>query len=204
MCSSDLVSRQLPHLGDNGKNVNRPQLREPGVGDYHPMTMPELRRWFAFLSARLRHVRILHGDWTRAVTGGAAFTLPVRQGGACGVFLDPPYADTAGRAELYSHDDDQVAHAVRAWCLEHGDDKRLRIVLAGYEGEHGDALERAGWRVVEWFRAGFLKGGMAQQRQRADDDGGTTHQQHRERLYLSPQCLGAVAERQVSLFGGAP
>jgi len=55
------VSRQLPHLGDDGRGVNRPQAREPGVCDdervFHPMTMPEVRRWFAFLAARLRHVR---------------------------------------------------------------------------------------------------------------------------------------------------
>jgi hypothetical protein len=73
------VSRQLPHLGGDGQGVNHAGCRERGTGDeFHPMTMPELRRWFQFLSARLRHVRILNGDWRRAVTGGASLTLPVR------------------------------------------------------------------------------------------------------------------------------
>ena len=60
--------------GDDGRGVNHAGARAAGiVADYgyHPMTMPELRRWFQFLSARLRHVRILNGDWKRAVTGGA-------------------------------------------------------------------------------------------------------------------------------------
>jgi hypothetical protein len=56
------VSRQRPHL-HNGQGVNHAGTREPGVEDaeheYHPMTMPEVRRWFHALSARLRHVRIL-------------------------------------------------------------------------------------------------------------------------------------------------
>jgi hypothetical protein len=84
------VDRQLPNISSDGRGVNHPQTREPGVEiehEYHPMTMPELLRWFRFLAARLRHVRILNGDWRRAVTGGALQTLPVRQGGHVGVFL---------------------------------------------------------------------------------------------------------------------
>ncbi len=220
------VSRQLPHLGSDGMGVNRPQAREPGVSrklphlgndgqgvnhagcraagvefehEYHPMTMPELRRWFAFLSARLRHVRILNGDWKRALTGGASKTLPVRMGGHCGVFLDPPYADTASRAgDLYAHDCEQVAHAVREWALAHGDDPQYRIVLAGYDGEH---QMPAGWREVEWYRAGFLKGGMANTSKVEGEDGET--QQGRERLWMSPHCIAprpAEVARQTDMF----
>lgn len=202
------VWRQLPHLGDNGMGVHRPQLREPGVsrkrphlgddgkGDYHPVTMPELARWMRYLSARLRHVRIINGDWRRVCTSGAAKTLPVRQGkGPAGVFLDPPYADTATRtADLYAADSATVAHDVRRWCVEHGADPDYRIVLAGYEGEHGGELERAGWRAVEWFKSGFLTGGMG--------NTGGSHQQGRERLWASPHCLRPAARRQVSIFGG--
>lgn len=189
------VNRQLPHLGDDGWGVNRPQAREPGVGEYHPMTMPELRRWFRFLSARLRHVRILNGDWKRSVTSGASKTLPVRNGnGAAGIFLDPPYLDAVRTAGVYAHDDGEVSHEVREWALEHGDDPDLRIVLAGYDNEHGEQMAAAGWRSVEWYRGGFLKGGMG------NTGKATTHQQHRERLWLSPHCLGAEDPRQVALF----
>ena len=198
------VTRQLPHLSDDGQGVNAPQMREPGVEDdaeqYHPVTMPKLRQWFGFLSARLRHVRILNGDWTRAVTGGATLTLPCRMGGGgdgvCGVFLDAPYADTAGRdMGLYAHDSGQVAHAVREWAIQTGPNPRYRIVLAGFEGEHGAAFAEAGWREVEWFKPGFLRGGMGQL-------GADGHQQGRERLFLSPHCLVPVEEDPCPLFAG--
>jgi hypothetical protein len=160
--------------------------------------MPEVRRWFAFLSARLRHVRIINGDWSGAVNGsyerlltsGASLTLPVRQGkGPCGVFLDPPYGVDDRCDYIYGDNDSlQVAERVREWCLEHGDDPRYRIVYAGFDQE-GEALVAAGWREVEWFRGGFLKGGLGNmKRERGDGPG---HQQHRERLWLSPHCLTA-------------
>ena len=175
------VARQLPFLSADGRGVATAGVREEGVGEYHPMTMPELTRWLRFLSARLRHVRILNGKWERACTSGALQSLPVRQGGHCGVFLDPPYDNAVRGADLYTEDGGTPAADARAWCLANGDNPRYRIVLAGYDAEHGD-LARAGWREVEWFRKGFLKGGMAQQ----SDKG---HQQGRERLWLSPHCL---------------
>jgi hypothetical protein len=189
------VDRKLPHISDDGRGVARPQAREEGVGEYHPMTMPELARWLRFLSARLRHVRILNGAWERACTTGALQSLPVRQGGHCGVFLDPPYDNAVRNSDLYTEDGGTPAADARAWCLANGNNPRYRIVLAGYDAEHGE-LARAGWREVEWFRKGFLKGGMAQQ-------GDAGHQQGRERLWLSPHCLGATVSAQGSLFGGA-
>ena len=195
------VSRQLPHLGNDGQGVNHAGTREPGVDDgeeFHPVTMPEVRRWFAYLSARLRHVRILNGDWTRACTGGAAKTINVRQGGHAGIFLDPPYATSERDANLYVHDSGTIAADVLRWCQANGPDPRYRIVLAGYDSEHA-ALEAEGWRVVEWFKTGFLKGGMAQQ-------SAAGSQQKRERLWLSPHCIAAALPATVaqqSLFGGA-
>jgi hypothetical protein len=178
--------RQLPHLGNDGKGVNKQTAREPGVADpdtyeYHPMTMPEIRRWFAFLSARLRHVRILNGDWRRCVTNAATKILSVRGGDhACGIVLDPPYAGDVRTNAIYATDSESVAAHVREWCAEHGDDPKLRIVLCGFDTEHV-ALEQRGWRVVEWYRAGWLKGGYG-------NITSDSHQ-HRERLWLSPHCL---------------
>ena len=193
------VSRKLPHLGDDGRGTNRPQLREPGVDDgaeFHPVTMPELRRWFLYLSARLRHVRILNGDWKRAVTNGASKTLPVRHGGHVGIFLDPPYSAAAGRAEVYTEEDLEVAHACREWALVRGRDTDTRIVLAGFEGEGHEVLPAEGWREVEWFRKGFLNGGMGNTAK-----GEKTHQQGRERLWLSPACLAPVEPEKQGGFG---
>ena len=147
------------------------------------MTMPELVRWFEFLSARLRHTRILNGDWRRCLTGGASKTLAVRtkKDAVCGVFLDPPYGDV--RADgLYAHDSLTVAQDVQRWCAENGDDPKYRIVLAGFDEEHV-ALESMGWRVIEWYRGGFLKGGMGKASRVKKESA-----QKRERLWLSPHC----------------
>jgi len=190
------VHRKRPHLANGGQGVNRPGTRELGVGDepeFHPVTMPELRRWFAWLSARLRHVRILNGDWRRALTGGATKTINVRMGdGPCGVFLDPPYAASAERdPDLYAVDCAQVAHAAADWALAHGEDRSYRIAFAGFEGEHGQRFVEAGWREVEWFKAGHLTGGMG------NTAGSGQHQQARERLWFSPHCVKPAQGRQM-------
>ena len=191
------VGVKIPHLGNNGQGVNHAALREPGVeGEgiaWHPMTMPELANWLGYLAARLRHVRIIQGDWSRAVTGAVAKTLPVRYGkGAAGIFLDPPYEKTERASNLYAHDRAGVATDVHAWCAEHGDDPSLRIVLAGFDTEH-TALEARGWRVTEWYKPGFLRGGYGIR--------GAT-QMHRDRLWLSPHCLepAAPAAAEYALF----
>ena len=198
------VPRARPFLSSDGQGINNPSGKELGIfandgESFHKTTMPELIRWFDWLSARLRHVRILNGDWSRAVTGSATKTLKVRMSdGHTGIFLDPPYADTAGRASaLYSVDDLEVAHVVKRWCAQNGNDPDYRIVLAGFEGEHDDELLELGWSTYEWFSTGYLRGGMGQQR----DDG---DQQHRERLWASPYCFTpgdeSAKDNQLTMF----
>ena len=72
-------------------------------------------------------------------------------------------------------------------------------VLAGYDTEHTE-LAAHGWRAIEWFAPGYLRGGMA------NCGGGGTHQQRRERLWLSPHCLSVepVVEQQTSLWAEEP
>ena len=158
------VSRDRPHLGNNGQGVNHAGIREPGVSEddeFHPTTMPELVRWFRYLSARLRHVRIVNGDWRRVCTGGAMWTINVRMGdGHAGIFLDPPYSNDERASGLYAEDVGTVAADCLEWCKTNGDNPRNRIVLAGYDTEHADLIEH-GWTAHEWFTAGFLTGGMA-------------------------------------------
>jgi site-specific DNA-adenine methylase len=202
------VARDLPDIGGNGRGVNHASTREPGVlsddpdNEFHPVTMPELVRWFQWLAARLRHVRVINGDWSRVCTTGAAHTLPVRQGkGPCAVFLDPPYSAEASRdMTLYAMESGTVAHDVREWCVKNGDNPKFRIVLAGFDSEHVE-LERHGWTVHEWFTAGHLRGGMGNVRKDKAKGG---HQQKRERLWASPHCLPinqpAKSETR-SLFG---
>ena len=189
------VTRDFPHISKNGQGVNRPATREPGVlsdqpdNEFHPNTMPELIRWFQWLSARLRHVRILNGDWARTVTNGASKTLNGRMGdGHAGIFIDPPYADTANRSKgLYGIDDLDVAHLVKQWCAKNGDDPDRRIILAGYDGEHDNELADLGWTAHEWYSAGFLQGGYSNGTE-------TGTQQGRERLWASPHCLNPAEE----------
>jgi hypothetical protein len=151
------VARQRVDLG-KGRGVTR--KREP------------LREWMVALSDRLRFVRVCCGDWLR-VCG----ETPTVHNGLTGVFLDPPYADTADQDEVYSVDDTQVAHAVREWAIERGDDPMLRIALCGYDGEHAmpDSWECVAWKA----RGGYGLQGDNRGRVNAG----------RERIWFSPHCL---------------
>jgi DNA adenine methylase len=94
------------------------------------------------------------------------------------MFLDPPYSFSERATGLYAVETD-CASEVREWCARNGDDPKLRIVLAGYDGEH-NALEAIGWSVVAWKAHG---GYGSQGKGRGRDNAG------RERLWCSPQCL---------------
>ena len=168
------VNRQLPHLGDTGRGVNR---KLPHLGD---TGREPLLAYMWGLADRLRKVRVCCGDWRRVLTDGA---MSHPRGGLVGVFLDPPYADTADRcADVYAQDSLTVAHDVREWALAHGDDERLRIVLAGYEGEH---TMPGTWRAVEWKSAGAYSTTRLAQEQ----DTQAYANRARERLWCSPHCL---------------
>jgi DNA adenine methylase len=171
------VNRQLVHLGNNGQGVNRQlvHLGNNGQGRLVP--------WFNALAERLRRVRVCSGDWSRVCGPSVTF-----KHGVTGVFLDPPYADTADRQDnLYRVDDLDVAHAVRDWCVANGDNQLLKIALCGYEGEH-EMPES--WAVHSWS-AGEGFGAQAEER---SENG------KRERIWFSPGCM---ATRQTDLFSGA-
>lgn len=158
---------KLPHLGDPGQGVNRklPHLGNPGRGF---VKSEALHEWFALLSARLRRVRVCCGDWRRVLTPSV-----LRGGGyPCGVFLDPPY-DTGG--ENYSEGEAGIAAAVRDWAVENGENKRLRIVLAGYVDEHPMP---ASWYCHRYSATGaYMASGTA-----------ASENRHREALWFSPAC----------------
>jgi hypothetical protein len=168
--------RQLPHLGDAGRGVNRklPHLGDDGQGDDGPQTARgvALRDYLRGLAERLRGVRICCGDWSR-VCG----PTPTVKQGLTAVFLDPPYGVT-DRANCYDATEDrEVSADVRAWCLKWQDDPRMRIALAGYDDEHEmpDSWECFAWKS---------KGGYGSQ-----GDGQGRANAGRERLWFSPNCL---------------
>jgi DNA adenine methylase len=174
------INRQLPHLGNAGRGINRqrPHLGNAGRDQF-------IAEWLQALAARLDRVRVCCGDWSR-VTGPSV----TYRHGLTGVFLDPPYADTADRtADLYATDSLDVAHDVRRWAIEEGRNPLMRICLAGYEGEHAMPDD---WEAVEWK----TQGGFGNQ---SDTEDGGRLNATKERLWFSPACL-KVEEAQRSLF----
>ncbi len=180
LSSAQGVNRQLPHLSSaQGVNRQLPHLSE-GRGVNRKLFIDN---WFAGLSDRLRDVRVACGDWQR-VTGPAVLDAG---GGMTGVFLDPPYS-SGEHSIQYADGQPDVARDVLAWCADNGANPNMRIVLAGYDGEH-NTLESQGWSVVAWkARGGYGSQGQARGRDNAA----------RERLWLSPHCMGVAPD----LFSG--
>lgn len=96
------------------------------------------------LQERLTHVRVLCGDWSRAVTPAAA---QPRSWSRVGVFLDPPYASDR-YAGLYAVDSESVARDVNMWCRSAP--PAWKVCVAGLGDEHDDL----GWERVEWRTKG--------------------------------------------------
>jgi len=169
-------TRQLPHLGDTGRGVNRklPHLgnRDQG-GQLRPN--PDLQDYFLALSERLRRVRVCCGDWSRVITNGAlAF------GDTVGVFLDPPYSGDVRAKDLYRVEGHDIAEAVRQWAIDNGGNKRLRIALCGYEAEHAGKMP-PGW-TVHAYRANRAYGSS---NGKSDNSANRTQ----ERIWFSPHCV---------------
>jgi hypothetical protein len=137
------VNRQLPHLGDGGKGVNRQQ------GGTCAEKLAWISDWFAELQDAFREARIACGDWDRICSPGS-----MTRNGTCAVLLDPPYSQTGA---VYAQDSNTVAHDVRRWCLVNGSDPLLRIALCGHAGEHEELLTH-GWTVETWGKGGGYQG----------------------------------------------
>lgn len=135
-----------------------------------------LLTWFCRLRDRLRNVRVCCGDWRRVCSSESVLTRL----GSTAVYLDPPYGKEAKRKKgLYSQDSETVAEDVRRWCLEHGDNRDLRIVLSGYAEEGHEELERHGWTVIHWTSSGGYGNSTEQGRKN----------RKKERLWCSPHCV---------------
>jgi site-specific DNA-adenine methylase len=158
---------------DKGLHRKIPELH--GSKGIHVGESTSIYERMLLLAARLRHVRICAGDFERVLSSASMGTNPtgVAQGIApCAIYLDPVYKGYEG---LYGDSPDETLHdRVLAFCKEHGDNPRLRIVLSGYEDEY--ALP--GWEVIAWK----AHGGYANQ------TGEHNTNAHRERLWVSPHC----------------
>ena len=175
-----LDRRKLPRPSDAGMGVTR---RRPHLGWGRGVLRQQIRLlpWFADLANRLQHVRVCCGDWRRVLGN-----VPTCSLGTTAVFLDPPYGGDVGRDNnLYATEDLTVAAEVQIWCVENGNNKKMRIALCGYEGEH-NMIESLGWTVFAWK----TEGGYST----ADNPN-----KNKERIWFSPHCL-AGDQLQLVLF----
>lgn len=88
---------------------------------------------------------------------------------------------------LYGTESADVAHDVREWAIANGRNKKLRIALCGYEGEHEMPAD---WQCVAWKAAGGYAAAA-----------GNAENSAKERIWFSPHC--ARAEDQADLFSHA-
>lgn len=158
------IKRALPHVGNAGMGIHR---RVNGAGCHE--RRQKIVSWLQLLSDRVRHVRVLCGDWSRAVK-----PVVTVGHGVTAVFLDPPYGADKIAKGLYARAG-KVTADVRAWCLEHGSDPSLRIALCGYEGEY----DLPGWTVA--VGRATTGGGYGNAAQNANH--------RRERIWFSPHCV---------------
>lgn len=157
------VARQLPLLGTSGQGLN-------ALGAYDP-DGARLNGWMRALSQRLRRVRIACGSWGRVLTP----TVTIGHG-LTAVFLDPPY--TAGNMDYSAGGMGLgVADEVRAWCLENGSRRDLRVAICGHGSEHS-ALESEGWTRYEW-----------KQRPGRGVTDGALERAASETVWFSPACI---------------
>ena len=161
-------ARQLPHLGNAGKGINRklPHLGDAGTGEYD-LRLAFVSEWLNALRDRLCRVRITCGGFERVLSP----SVTLKHAGVTGVFLDPPYDGT----EYVYGTTVSISERVRNWCLENGANPRLRIVLAGRGEEHDDLLSH-GWLKTVWSaRRGYSTVNAGER--------------HTEALWYSPSCV---------------
>ena len=170
------VHRKLPHMsGAQGVHRKRPHM-SGAHGVHRKECSSGLIPYMRALADRLRRVRVACGDWSRVL--GPAVTTKL---GITAVFLDPPYAD--GRAEVYRLDSTTVYRKVVQWCIENGDNPKLRIALCGYEGDYDmpDTWDKWAWKA----KGGYA--GTAKHTERGRENA------RRERIWFSPHCLPDVS-----------
>lgn len=141
-----------------------PQLNVNGV--FARSRRQAVTKIITALSARLRHLSITCGDWSRI------FFPSLMQKHRCGIFLDPPYAHSTGRDKTLYRIEMESTDGVAEFCRRHGKKKNVRIVLAGLDGEY----DLPGWRVIPWSASHCFG---------RDEKSG---KRHLERLWISPHC----------------
>lgn len=162
---SPRLSQQMPQLSGDGSGSSRGLLSD-GI----QWGSAGLYGYMNTLGTRMRRARVCCGDWSRICKPSVTTYV-----GLTALVLDPPY-DHALRDQCYSVESN-ISAEVRRFAIENGDNPQMRIVLCGYEHEHGPYMPPS-WECVPW-KAG---GGYA----RSDR---AVSNRDAERLWFSPHCL---------------
>jgi len=178
---------KLPNMG-SGSGVHRQVF----YGDDGHPSLEKLTAYLNQLHHRLHRVKVCTGDWSRVLTDGVLAC----GGGRVGIVLDPPYSTFTPNG-MYGVGsvavDDDVSIKVREWCIAHGNDPRLRIVLCGYSDEHEAHMP------ADWIRHRYSAGASYSKRGKKT---GNTVNRHKERLWISPGCLpAATVSTRFTLLG---
>lgn len=177
------VERKRPAMsadrqGNGCHGIRRQIPRVDAMCDTGANNTEDLVTWFEQLGSRLRRVRVACGNWSRVLgPTPLGLTSNVPPNFRTAVVLDPPYDLDHRDSGLYAQDGTATLSAeVRAWAIEHGNDRRLRIALCGYEGEHEMPDD---WACVAWKAVGGYANRNAEQNDNAK----------RERIWFSPHCI---------------
>ena len=174
---------QIPHLSNAGKGVHKisqiPHIADAGKG-VQKIYNENIYTWFRQLSERLRHVRVVCGDWTRVCGGNWQDKF-----GPVGIYFDPPY-ENKDRDDVYAVDCFSVGGLVRKWAIERGELKDYRICISGYD--MNNELSDHGWESYSWETGGGY----------SNVSGKKNDNCSKEILWMSPNCNSI--DKQVSLF----
>lgn len=167
----ECTGAKLLNVGSKNANIGitrqRQNLRRQGI-----LSKVNTLQWMQQLSQRLSLVDVLCGDWQRACK-----KVPTTGRGETAILFDPPYANTANRTEdLYATDSMSVAHDVRRWAIENGE--QMKIALCGYVGEHEMPSD---WSEFSW------KASVGYSNKQSPNSDNV----HKERIWFSPRCVNS-------------
>lgn len=154
----------------------KPRLsRKGGQGILQLKHRDHPERLLNALSDRLRHVRVICGDWSRTISSKSMLK---GSGVPCAIFLDPPYSSEYGDVYGGGFDDEgSLPDDVYEWCEAHGDDEDLRIAVCGYP-QNWDAPD-------DWYQQTWTtQGGWSKS---SPDDNPDAQKQ--ECVWFSPHCI---------------
>lgn len=167
-CEKTIVGDNIPIISSGGQGIHSQNISSKAYSKSSARS--SAKEWLIALSTRLRHVRILHGDWKRCTNTNYGDS----HNGVVGVVLDPPYKNFES---LYGpSNSSSIAEECVAWAKDHA---HLRIALCGHAGDY----DLPSWEVMPWKRDRLTFGG--------------TETKDLECVWFSPACLGS---RQQLLF----